>query len=73
VPESSGHGAGEGKEGPARSTAGSPRAERRWRSVSPAAADSATTVMAVELRSGGNDRARTLGRCEGGRVLGHLL
>jgi hypothetical protein len=27
----------------------------------------------VELRSGGNERGRTPGRCEEGGVLGHLL
>jgi hypothetical protein len=30
-------------------------------------------VMAVELRSGGNERGRMPGRCEAGGVLGHLL
>jgi hypothetical protein len=31
------------------------------------------SATAVELRSGGNERGRTPGRCEGGRVLEHLL
>jgi hypothetical protein len=71
--ESSGQGAGEGKEGLASSTVGSPRVGRRWRGVSPAASGSAMAVMTVELRSGGNERGRTSGRCEGGGVLGCLL
>jgi hypothetical protein len=35
VPESSGQGAGEGKEGPATSTTGSPLVGRRWHSGAP--------------------------------------
>jgi hypothetical protein len=64
VPESSGQGARELKEGPVRSTAGSPRVGRQWRGVSPAAMGSATVV---ELRSGGNERG---GRRGGVRVAG---
>jgi hypothetical protein len=60
-PKSSGQWAGEGKEGPASSTTGSPRVGRRWRGVSSAASSSTTAVTAVELRSGGNERARTSG------------
>jgi hypothetical protein len=73
VPESSGQGAGEGKEGLESSTAGSSWVGRRWRGVSLATSGSAMTVTAVELRSGGNERGRTPGRCEGGGVLGCLL
>jgi hypothetical protein len=73
VPDSAGQGAEEGKEGPACSTVGSPWVERWWRGVSPATLGLATTVMAVELRSMGNERGRTPGRCEGGGVLGRLL
>jgi hypothetical protein len=73
VPESSGQGAGEGKEGPTSSMAGSPRVGRRWRGVSPAALGLAIVVMTVELRSKGNERGRTPGRCEGGGVLRRLL
>jgi hypothetical protein len=73
VPESSGQGAGHGKEGPASSTVGSPWVGRRWRGVSPAVSSSATAVMTVELGSRGNERRRMPGRCEGGGVLGHLL
>jgi hypothetical protein len=70
VPESSGQGAREGNEGPLSSTVGSPRVERSWRGISPAALGSA---MAVELRSGKNERGRTLRQCEGGGVLERLL
>jgi hypothetical protein len=73
VPKSSGQGAGEGKEGPASSTTWSSWVGRRWRGVSLVASGSAMTVMVVELRSGGNERGRTLGWCECGGVLGHLL
>jgi hypothetical protein len=38
--------------------------------VSPVVSGSATVV---ELSSGGNERGRMLGRCEGGGVLGRLL
>jgi hypothetical protein len=69
VPESSGQGAGEGNEGPA----WSPWVGRRWRGISPVALGSAMVVTEVELRSGGNERGRTPGRCEGGGVLGRLL
>jgi hypothetical protein len=48
MPESSGQGAGKGKEGLTSSTAGSPRVKRQWRGVSPAASGSAMTVMGVE-------------------------
>jgi hypothetical protein len=65
--------AGVGKEGLASSTTGSPRVGRRWRGVSPAASCLATAVMVVELRSRGNERGRTPGRCEGGGVLGQFL
>jgi hypothetical protein len=41
--------------------------------VSPVASSLATVVTAVELKSGGNERGRTPGWCEGGGVLGHLL
>jgi hypothetical protein len=67
VPESSGQGAGEGKEWSMRSMAGSPRVGRRWRGVSPMASGSAMVVTVVELRSGGNERGRTSARCEGAR------
>jgi hypothetical protein len=73
VPVNSDQGAGEGKEWPVSSTAGSPWVRRWWRGVSPAAAGSAMAVMAVELKSRGNERGRTSRRCEGGRVLGRLL
>jgi hypothetical protein len=73
VPESSGQGAGEGKEGPVSSTAGSPRVGRQWRGVSPAASGSATVVMVMDLRSRGNERRRMLVRCDCGGVLGRLL
>jgi hypothetical protein len=73
VPESSGQGVGEGKEGPVSSMAGSPRVGGRWRGVSPAAAGSAMAMTMVELRSGRNERGRTLGQCEGGGVLERLL
>jgi hypothetical protein len=73
MPESSGQGAGEGKEGPTSSTTGSPWVGRRWRRIPPVAAGSATAVMVVELKSGGNERGRTTGWCEGGGVLGLLL
>jgi hypothetical protein len=56
VPKSSDQGAGEGKEGPASSTVGSPWVARRWRGVSPVASGSAMVVTALELRSGGNER-----------------
>jgi hypothetical protein len=69
VPESSGQGVGEEKEGPMSSMAGSPRVGRRWRGVSLVVSGSATAVKAVELESGGNERGMTLGRCEGGGVL----
>jgi hypothetical protein len=71
--ESSGQGSREGKEGPASSTVGSPWVRRRWRGISPATSGSAKAVTTVELRSGGNERGRTPGQCEGGGVLGHLL
>jgi hypothetical protein len=74
VPKSSSQGAGEGKEGPTSSTAGSPRARRQWRGVSLAVADSAMAVMVVELGSGGNERGGgTPGQCEGGGVLRRVL
>jgi hypothetical protein len=41
--------------------------------VSPVASSLATVVTAVELKSGGNERGRTPGWCEGGGVLGHLF
>jgi hypothetical protein len=61
VPESADQGAGEGMEGPA----GSPWVRRRWRGDSPAASVSAMVVIAVELKSGGNETGGTLGRCDG--------
>jgi hypothetical protein len=62
VPESSGQAAGEGKE--ADELNGEVTASREVvEGVSPLASGSA---MAVELRSGGNERGRILGRCEGG-------
>jgi hypothetical protein len=73
VPESSDQGAREGKEGPASSTVGSPWVGRWWRAVTLAALGSAMVVMAVELRSEENEMGRTLGQCEAGGVLGHLL
>jgi hypothetical protein len=73
MPESSGQGAGKGKEGPASSTAGSPWVRRWRRGVSPTTSGSAMAVTAVELRSRGNERGRMPGRCEGGGVLGRLL
>jgi hypothetical protein len=54
-------------------TAGSPRVGRWWRGVSLVASGSAMAVMAVEVRSRGNERGRTPGWCEGGRVLGRIL
>jgi hypothetical protein len=70
---SSGQGAGVGKEGPVSSTAGSPRVGRRWRGISPVASGLAMAVIAVEVRSRGNERGRTSGRCEDGGVLGRLI
>jgi hypothetical protein len=67
VLESSVHGAGVGKEGPASSTAQLSRVGWRWRGVSLAVLGSATTVTAVELRSEGNKR---VGRRGGVRVAG---
>jgi hypothetical protein len=61
VPESSDQGAGEGMEGPV----GSPWVGRRWRGDSLAASVSAMVVTAVELKSGGNERGRTPGQCDG--------
>jgi hypothetical protein len=73
VPESSGQGVGQGKEGLASSTVGSPQVGRQWRGISPATSGSSMAVMVMELRSGGNERGRMLGWCEGGGVLGHRL
>jgi hypothetical protein len=73
VPESSGQGVGQGKEGLVSSTVGSPRVGRQWRGISPAASGSSMAVMVMELRSGGNERGRMLGWCEGGGVLGRRL
>jgi hypothetical protein len=61
VLKSSDQGAGEGKEGSVSSMAGSPWVGRLWRAISPAASGSATAVIAVELKSGGNERGRMLG------------
>jgi hypothetical protein len=73
MPKSSGQKAGEGKEGPTSSTVESPWVGRRWRGLSPAALGAAMAVTAVELRSGENEKGRTLGQCEGGGVLERLL
>jgi hypothetical protein len=73
VPESFDQGVGEGKEGPVSSTAGSSWVGKWWRGVSLAASGLATAVTVVELRSLRNERGSTLGRCEGGGVLEHLL
>jgi hypothetical protein len=72
VPESSDPGVG-GEEGPTSSTVGSPWVRRRWRGASLAASGSVMAVTVVEHSSGGNERGRAPGWCEGGGVLGCLL
>jgi hypothetical protein len=70
VPECFSQGAGEGKEVPTSSTAGSPQVKRRWRGVSPATSGSAMVVSTVELRiremrGGGRQGSVRVAGCSG--------